>query len=64
MKTLRLILGDQLNTNHTWFKQPDDTVIYCLFEMLQETNYVTHHIQKVIEKHKHPELNLMNFYYD
>ena len=48
MKTLRLILGDQLNTNHTWFKQPDDTVIYCLFEMRQETNYVTHHIQKVI----------------
>ncbi len=48
MKTLRLILGDQLNIKHSWFKETNDEVIYCLFEMRQETDYVLHHIQKVI----------------
>ncbi|GAA4806421.1 cryptochrome/photolyase family protein [Litoribaculum gwangyangense] len=48
MKTLRLILGDQLNIKHTWFKETNDEVLYCLFEMRQETDYVKHHIQKVI----------------
>lgn len=48
MKTLRLILGDQLNIKHSWFKNQDDLVVYCLFEMRQETDYVVHHIQKVI----------------
>ncbi|WP_048331454.1 cryptochrome/photolyase family protein [Bizionia psychrotolerans] len=48
MKTLRLILGDQLNIKHPWFKTVDDDVLYVLFEMRQETDYVTHHIQKVI----------------
>ncbi|UKM63691.1 cryptochrome/photolyase family protein [Flavobacteriaceae bacterium GSB9] len=48
MKTLRLILGDQLNIKHSWFKETNDEAIYCLFEMRQETDYVTHHIQKVI----------------
>ena len=46
--TLRLILGDQLNYNHSWFNQTDDSVTYCLFEMRQETDYMPHHIQKVI----------------
>ncbi|WGD34835.1 cryptochrome/photolyase family protein [Olleya sp. YS] len=48
MKTLRLILGDQLNSKHSWYKEDQDNVVYCLFEMRQETDYVTHHIQKVI----------------
>ncbi|OBX22871.1 deoxyribodipyrimidine photolyase-related protein [Gelidibacter algens] len=48
MKTLRLILGDQLNLKHSWFKQPNEEVMYCLFEMRQETDYVVHHIQKVV----------------
>jgi deoxyribodipyrimidine photolyase-related protein len=47
MKTLRLILGDQLNHNHSWFKEVDKNVVYCLFEMRQETDYVKHHIQKI-----------------
>ena len=47
MKKLRLILGDQLNSKHSWFLEPDDTCTYCLFETRQETDYVTHHIQKV-----------------
>lgn len=48
MKTLRLILGDQLNQNHSWFSTVDEQVLYCIFEMRQETDYVQHHIQKVI----------------
>ena len=46
-KTLRLILGDQLNENHSWFKHPDKNVTYVLMEIRQETDYVAHHIQKV-----------------
>ena len=48
MKKLRLILGDQLNTKHSWFKEVDDNTVYLMAEMRQETNYVKHHIQKVI----------------
>ena len=46
-KILRLILGDQLNEKHTWFKTPDKDVTYVLMEIRQETDYVKHHIQKV-----------------
>ncbi|PWH82753.1 cryptochrome/photolyase family protein [Algibacter marinivivus] len=48
MKILRLILGDQLNIKHSWFKETNDAIMYCMFEMRQETDYVAHHIQKVI----------------
>ena len=48
MKKLRLLLGDQLNSEHSWFSKSDKNVLYCLFEMRQETDYVTHHIQKVV----------------
>jgi len=48
MKKLRLILGDQLNSEHSWFQEKDENTIYCLFEMRQETDYVVHHIQKVV----------------
>ncbi len=47
-KKLRLILGDQLNQKHTWFTQVDKDAIYLMVEMKQETEYVKHHIQKVI----------------
>jgi deoxyribodipyrimidine photolyase-related protein len=47
-QTLRLILGDQLNAKHTWFEKKDDSVLYVLMEMRQETDYVRHHIQKVV----------------
>ncbi|MBD3750256.1 MAG: cryptochrome/photolyase family protein [Sphingobacteriales bacterium] len=46
-KTLRLILGDQLNHSHSWFKEKDKNVTYILMEVMQEQNYVTHHIQKI-----------------
>jgi deoxyribodipyrimidine photolyase-related protein len=48
VKTLKLILGDQLNLDHSWFKTADTNTIFCLFEMRQETDYVTHHIQKIV----------------
>jgi len=46
--TLRLLLGDQLHEQHHWFKQPDDSVLYVLMEIRPETDYVRHHIQKVV----------------
>jgi deoxyribodipyrimidine photolyase-related protein len=45
-KTLRLILGDQLNANHSWFSVNDASVIYTIMEVRAETDYVWHHIQK------------------
>ena len=46
--TLRLILGDQLNSSHSWFSTVDNDVTYVMAEMHQETDYVKHHIQKVV----------------
>ena len=48
MKEVRLILGDQLNKDHSWFDEVDKGVLYVMFEMRQETDYVKHHIQKVV----------------
>jgi deoxyribodipyrimidine photolyase-related protein len=45
---LRLILGDQLNPEHSWFAAVDATCVYVLMEVRQETDYVLHHAQKVI----------------
>lgn len=48
MTTLRLLLGDQLNPEHSWFKQVNSEHLYTLIEMRQETDYVLHHAQKII----------------
>lgn len=48
MTTLRLILGDQLNPEHSWFSAHDDNAVYVLMEVRQETDYVRHHAQKII----------------
>lgn len=48
MKILRLILGDQLNPKHSWYGDTDPGVTYLMAEMRQETDYVKHHIQKVL----------------
>ena len=45
--TLRLILGDQLNTQHSWFQQCSEDTLYALMEVRQETDVVRTHIQKV-----------------
>jgi deoxyribodipyrimidine photolyase-related protein len=47
-KTLRLILGDQLNQCHSWFRDVSPSITYLMMEMRQETDYVVHHVQKVV----------------
>lgn len=47
MREIRIILGDQLNRNHSWFKQVDSNVLYLMAEVKSETDYVVHHIQKI-----------------
>lgn len=47
-KTLRLILGDQLNTQHPWFADKQKDVTYVMMEIIPEQLYVKHHIQKII----------------
>ena len=46
-KTLRLIMGDQLNASHSWYSQSDDSVLYVIAELHQEASYVKHHVQKI-----------------
>jgi len=46
-KRLRLILGDQLNANHSWYQQKDNSVLYVIAELKQEATYTKHHIQKL-----------------
>ena len=47
-KILRLVLGDQLNSQHYWFERVDSDVTYVLMEVRTETDYAIHHIQKVV----------------
>ena len=47
-KTIRLILGDQLNSNHSWFQTHEESVTYVMMEVRTETDYATHHIQKIV----------------
>ena len=46
--TLRLLLADQLNATHSWFETTDSTVLYVMMEIRPESEYVTHHIQKIV----------------
>jgi len=46
-KTLRLILGDQLNPSHSWFQEKDEDVLYLIAELHQEASYTVHHVQKI-----------------
>lgn len=48
MGTLRLILGDQLNIQHSWFRQVEPDITYVMMELRSETDYAKHHIQKVL----------------
>lgn len=48
MTMLRLLLGDQLNPEHSWFATSDPDVLYVLMEVRQETDYVLHHAQKIL----------------
>lgn len=44
---LRLILGDQLNASHSWYREHDDQTLYVIAELHQEASYCRHHIQKL-----------------
>jgi len=46
--TLRLILGDQLNPKHSWYKTVNLQIVYVLMEVRQETDYVLQHTQKIL----------------
>ncbi len=46
-KALRLILGDQLNATHSWYKEQNPNVTYLVAELHQEAAYVRHHQQKL-----------------
>ena len=45
---VKLILGDQLNSNHSWFQKVEHSTVFVIMELRQETDYTLHHIQKVI----------------
>ncbi len=46
--TVRLILGDQLNASHSWFRRVNSDCVYLIAELKQETEYVQHHVQKLV----------------
>ena len=46
--TIKLILGDQLNHQHSWFSKVDENVLYVMMEVRSEAIYVKHHIQKLL----------------
>ena len=47
-QTLRLILGDQLNSNHPWYEEKQANTLYVMMETKSEATYTNHHIQKII----------------
>ena len=47
-KTLRLILGDQLNAQHSWFSTVNNEYTFVMIESREEGSYAPHHIQKVV----------------
>ena len=47
-RSVKLILGDQLNMAHPWFDNVDEETLFVMMEVRSETDYVKHHIQKVV----------------
>ena len=45
--TVRLVLGDQLNAQHSWFRTRADDTLYLIAEIKEEASYVRHHKQKI-----------------
>jgi deoxyribodipyrimidine photolyase-related protein len=46
-RTLRLVLGDQLDSAHSWFHTVEPDTLYVIAELRQEATYVRHHVQKI-----------------
>lgn len=42
-----MLLGDQLDGQHSWFDAVDRDTLYVLAELRQETDYSRHHVQKI-----------------
>ena len=47
-QTARLILGDQLNSHHSWYQQVNPNYLYIMIECRGEGSYAPHHLQKVV----------------
>jgi deoxyribodipyrimidine photolyase-related protein len=45
--TVRLILGDQLNHQHSWYDETRGDVLCVVAELFEEVGYVKHHVQKI-----------------
>ena len=41
------ILGDQLDSDHSWFENTDNNRLFVIAELKQEASYCHHHVQKV-----------------
>ncbi len=48
VRELRLVLGDQLNEQHSWWQGLEPDVLYLIAELGQEMRYVRHHRQKML----------------
>ena len=48
MRQLRLILGDQLNLNHSWFNAIESDVVYIMMEVKSEASRSPQHAQKIL----------------
>ncbi|MDA9774021.1 cryptochrome/photolyase family protein [Saprospiraceae bacterium] len=47
-RALRLVLGDQLNSEHSWYKEKSEDILYVIMELQQEATYTRHHVQKLV----------------
>ncbi|MGC9330424.1 MAG: cryptochrome/photolyase family protein [Bacteroidales bacterium] len=45
---MRLILSDQLNTNHSWFNEQNGNVLYLMMEIRQKSDHIKQHKQKLL----------------
>ena len=46
-RRVRIILGDQLNPCHSWFNETNPDTLYIIAELISETQYTRHHLQKI-----------------
>ena len=46
-RRVRIILGDQLNPCHSWFNETNPETLYVIAELISETQYTRHHLQKI-----------------
>ncbi|MBT3563282.1 MAG: hypothetical protein HN493_05010, partial [Gammaproteobacteria bacterium] len=42
IETIRFILGDQLNHDHSWYLEKDEHTMYVVAEIFEEATYTRH----------------------